>query len=120
MIEFTDSFSQAAVAEAMCAHPELARLITHQLQLPTFTYEHDAEGRRTGGPIVQPNPSLLKTLLYVSTRDMRGHLPREIGFARYQCPCDSAGQPSGPWQRQIVGAYFNHGTNEHPNWSSHT
>ena len=28
MIEFTDSFSQAAVAEAMCAHPGLAKLIS--------------------------------------------------------------------------------------------
>ena len=34
MIEFTDSFSQAAVAEAMCAHPGLAKLISQQLMLP--------------------------------------------------------------------------------------
>lgn len=37
MIEFNDSFSQAAVAEAMCAHPALAKLIS-QLMLPGFAY----------------------------------------------------------------------------------
>ncbi|MEN3761844.1 hypothetical protein [Aeromonas veronii] len=50
MIEFNDSFSQAAVAEAMCAHPALAKLISQQLMLPGFAYAHDVEGRRIGGP----------------------------------------------------------------------
>jgi len=55
MIEFNDSFSQAAVAEAMCAHPALAKLISQQLMLPGFAYAHDVEGRRIGGPLVAPN-----------------------------------------------------------------
>ncbi|MGL6497260.1 hypothetical protein [Aeromonas dhakensis] len=50
MIEFTDSFSQAAVAEGICAHPALAKLISQQLMLPGFAYAHDVEGRRIGGP----------------------------------------------------------------------
>lgn len=120
MIEFTDSFSQAAVAEAMCAHPQLALLITHQLMLPSFAYEHDAEGKCSGGPLVQPNPTLQKTMLFVSPRDMREHLPREISFMRFSRTCDRAGQPIAEWQRFIVGAYVNHGSNEVPNWSSHT
>lgn len=44
MIEFNDSFSQAAVAEAMCAHSGLAKLISQQLMLPSFAYAHDVEG----------------------------------------------------------------------------
>ena len=74
MIEFNDSFSQAAVAEAMCAHPGLAKLISQQLMLPGFAYAHDVEGRRIGGPLVAPNPVLHKTTLFVSPRDMREHL----------------------------------------------
>jgi len=85
MIEFNDSFSQAAVAEAMCAHPALAKLISQQLMLPGFAYAHDVEGRRIGGPLVAPNR-----------------------------------QPVGEWQRVIVGAYVNHGSNDAPDWSSHT
>ncbi|UNP89279.1 hypothetical protein MNZ22_02055 [Aeromonas encheleia] len=99
MIEFNDSFSQAAVAEAMCTHPGLTQLIAHQLMLPGFAYAHDIEGRRLGGPLVLPNPVLHKTLLFVSPRDMREHLPREINFARFRCPCNAAGQPVGEWQR---------------------
>ena len=48
MIEFNDSFSQASVAEAMCAHSGLAKLISQQLMLPGFAYAHDVEGRRIG------------------------------------------------------------------------
>ncbi|MNR39111.1 hypothetical protein D3C85_1572830 [compost metagenome] len=51
---------------------------------------------------------------------MREHLPREINFARFRCTCNAAGQPVGEWQRVIVGAYVNHGSNEAPDWSSHT
>ncbi|WP_447835550.1 hypothetical protein [Aeromonas salmonicida] len=43
MIEFKDSFSQAAVAEAMCAHSGLAKFISQQLMLPGFAYAHDVE-----------------------------------------------------------------------------
>ncbi|MEL4241121.1 hypothetical protein AAEH93_21795, partial [Shewanella xiamenensis] len=39
---------------------------------------------------------------------------------RYVCPCDSYGVPTGEWQRVINGVYFNHGSNEQPNWSVHT
>lgn len=38
MIEFNDSFSQAAVAETMCAHSGLAKLISQRLMLPCFAY----------------------------------------------------------------------------------
>ncbi|WMX35177.1 hypothetical protein RE654_02660 [Aeromonas caviae] len=120
MIEFNDSFSQAAVAEAMCAHAGLAKLISQPLMLPGFAYAHDVEGRRIGGPLVAPNPVLHKTMLFVSPRDMREHLPREINFARFCCPCNAVGQPVGEWQRVIVGAYVNHGSNDAPDWSSHT
>lgn len=61
-----------------------------------------------------------KTTLFVSPRDMREHLPREINFACFRCACNTAGQPVGEWQRAIVGAYINHGSNETPDWSSHT
>lgn len=101
MIEFNDSFSQAAVAEAMGAHPALAKLISQQLMLPAFAYAHDVEGRCIGGPLVAPNPVLHKTTLFVSPRDMREHLPREINFARFRCACNAAGQPVGEWQRVI-------------------
>ncbi|MCS3791227.1 hypothetical protein [Aeromonas hydrophila] len=87
MIEFNDSFSQAAVAESMCAHSGLAKLISQQLMLPSFAYAHDVEGWRIGGPLVAPNPVLHKTMLFVSTRDMREHLPREINFVRFRCAC---------------------------------
>ena len=120
MIEFNDSFSQASVAEAMCAHSGLAKLISQQLMLPGFAYAHDVEGRRIGGPLVAPNPVLHKTTLVVSPRDMREPLPREINFARFRCACNAAGQPVGEWQRVIVGAYVNHGSNDKPDWSSHT
>ncbi|HEH9431387.1 TPA: hypothetical protein SIA29_002225 [Aeromonas sobria] len=120
MIEFNDSFSQAAVAEAMCAHAGFAKLISQQLMLPGFAYAHDVEGRRIGGPLVVPSPVLHKTTLFVSPRDMREHLPREINFARFRCACNAAGQLVGEWQRVIVGAYVNHGSNDAPDWSSHT
>lgn len=67
-----------------------------------------------------PNPALHKTVLYVSPREMREHLPREIRFVRLRCACDAAAQPVGEWQRVIVGAYVNHGSNDAPDWSSHT
>lgn len=89
MIEFNDSFSQASVAEAMCAHSGLAKLISQQLMLPGFAYAHDVEGRRIGGPLVAPNPVLHKTTLFVSPRDMREHLPREINFARFRCAANA-------------------------------
>ncbi|WMJ04407.1 hypothetical protein [Aeromonas veronii] len=54
MIEFIDSFSQAAVAEAMCVHPGLAKLIAQQLMLPGFAYAHDIEGRRIGNHWSRP------------------------------------------------------------------
>jgi len=71
MIEFNDSFSQAAVAEAMCAHPALAKLISQQLMLPGFAYAHDVEGRRIGGPLVAPNRSG-SAGRRVATSDCRG------------------------------------------------
>ncbi|MGE6124896.1 hypothetical protein ACLH0G_09280 [Aeromonas rivipollensis] len=104
----------------MCAHPGLAKLISQQLMLPSFAYAHDVEGRRIGSPLVAPNPVLHKTTLFVSPRDMREHLPRDINFARFRCACNAAGQPVGEWQRVIVGAYVNHGSNDAPDWSSHT
>ncbi|HHQ4919067.1 TPA: hypothetical protein ACSPZ8_004010 [Aeromonas hydrophila] len=114
------SFSQAAVAEAMCAHSGLAKLVSQLLMLPGFAYAHDVEGRRIGGPLVAPNPVLHKTTFFVSPRDMREHLPREINFARFRSACNASGQPVGEWQRVIVGAYVNHGSNNAPDWGSHT
>ena len=120
MIEFTDSFSQAAVAQALCTHPDLVQMLSHQLALPSFAYAYDMEGQRIGGPLIVPNPVLCKTWLFVSPRNMREALPTEINFVRFRCDCDAAGQPIGDWQRTIVGAYINHGSNEDPDWSSHT
>ncbi|MGY3896427.1 hypothetical protein [Aeromonas enterica] len=120
MIECNDSLSKAAVAEVLRAHSGLVKLINQQLMLPGFTYAHDVEGRRIGGPLVRPNPVLHKTKLFVSPREMCEHLPREINFAQFRCPRNAAGQPIGEWQRVIVGAYVNHGSNDAPDWSSHT
>lgn len=51
---------------------------------------------------------------------MREALPTEINFVRFRCDCDTTGQPIGDWQRTIVGVYINHGSNEDPDWCSHT
>ncbi len=76
MIEFTDSFSQAAVAEAMC--PSRA-CQAHQSAVDAagLCLCPRWEGRRIGGPLVAPNPVLHKTSLFVSPRDMREYLPRD-------------------------------------------
>ena len=120
MIEFTDSFSQAAVAQALCMHPDLVQILSHQLTLPSFAYAYDMEGKRIGGPLIVPNPVLCKTWLFVSPINMCEALPTEINFARFRCDCDAAGQPIGDWLRIIVGAYINHGSNEEPDWCCHT
>lgn len=120
MIEFNDSFTQVAVAQAMSAHGELHDLIAYQLTFPKWAHDYDETGKRTGPDKIQPVTRMYKTTLYVSPRDMVDTLPREIGFARWQRECNECGQPIGEWQRTIVGAYFNHGTNDNPNWSSHT
>jgi hypothetical protein len=120
MIEFTDSFSQACVAEACAAFPELRTRLTLDLMLPMFERPLNAMGQATGHPIVQPNRELYKTLLFVSAKDLNDHLPKEISFCRYVCPCDLSGLPSGEWRRAINGIYFNHGCNKHSKWSVHT
>ncbi|MGI2160738.1 hypothetical protein ACRN9X_03310 [Shewanella oncorhynchi] len=120
MIEFTDSFSQACVAEACAAFPELRNRLTVELILPMFVRPLNAMGQVIGKPIVAPNPKLHKTVLSVFHRDVVEHLPKEIAFCRYVCSCDSYGVPTGEWQRVINGVYFNHGSNEQPNWSVHT
>lgn len=120
MIEFTDSFSQACVAEACAAFPELRNRLVTELILPMFVRPLNESGQVTGQPVVQPNPKLYKTLLYVSHGDLIEHLPREIGFCRFVRPCDAYGCPTGEWQRVLNGIYFNHGNNEQPSWSVHT
>lgn len=120
MIEFTDSFSQAAVAEACSASPQLLNLLAIQLTLPVFIRPFDDKGHLTGAPEIKPLCSLRKTVLWVSKRDLVGHLPKEITFVRQSCSCNDNGQPAGEWQRIINGVYYNHGSNESPDWRCHT
>ena len=51
---------------------------------------------------------------------MVDNLPREINFAWWERECNDLGYPVGEWRRTIVGAYVNHGSNDKPDWSSHT
>lgn len=120
MIEFTDSFSQACVAEACAAFPDLRRRLMVELILPMFARPLNERGETTGQPIIKPNPTLQKTLLFVSPRDLIEYLPKEIGFCRYRCACNEHGQPTDVWQRSVNGIYYNHGSNQQPNWSVHT
>jgi len=120
MIEFTDSFSQACVAEACAAFPGLRNRLMTELVFPMFSRPLNEIGQEIGKPIIKPNPTLHKTLLFVSPRDLVEHLPREISFCRFTCPCDTSGQPSDKWKCSINGIYFNHGDNTKPNWSVHT
>ncbi|ABO23126.1 hypothetical protein SHLO109777_11670 [Shewanella loihica] len=120
MIEFTDSFSQASVAEACTAFPELLKRLSLELTLPTFERPLDNNGHIIGPAAIEPPKALRKTVLYVCQRDMLGHLPKEIGFCRYQRQCDQYGTPEGEWQKILNGIYYNHGNNDHPSWSCHT
>lgn len=120
MIEFTDSFSQACVAEACAAFPDLRKRLMVELVLPMFSRPLNEFGKVIGKPIIKPNPTLHKTLLFVSPNDMEEHLPKEIGFCRFTCTCNGRGQPTDKWKRSINGIYFNHGNNTKPNWSVHT
>lgn len=120
MIEFTDSFSQACVAEACAAFPDLRKRLMVEFVLPMFARPLYEGGKVIGKPIIKPNPTLHKTLLFVSQRDMVDHLPKEIGFCRFTCTCNDSGQPTDQWKCSINGIYFNHGNNTKPNWSVHT
>ena len=120
MIEFNDSFTQVAVAQAMSVHSDLHRLITYQLTFPKWALDYDETGKRTGPDKIKPVPTMHKTSLFVSPLDMVDNQPREINFAWWERECNDLGYPVGEWRRTIVGAYFNHGTNDNPNWSSHT
>ena len=120
MIEFNDSFSQAAVAEALRAHESLQEIVNRNLMVRGWEYDYDETVKRTSPPHIKPVPTMHKTTLYVNPSDMRDNLPREIGFAWWERQCNEHGYPVGEWKRTIVGAYFNHDTNEQPNWGSHT
>ncbi|MCT7941331.1 hypothetical protein [Shewanella holmiensis] len=120
MIEFTDSFSQACVAEACAAFPDLRKRLMVELILPMFARPLDPAGNQAGKPIVKPNSYLQKTVLFVAARDLIDHLPKEIGFCRFTCHCNEHGQPTDVWQRTINGVYYNHGDNQQPNWCVHT
>lgn len=120
MIEFKDSFSQAAVAEALRSHDSLMDLVSRGLMTNGWEWDYSARGERMGPMKPRPVSHLTKTTLYVNPNDMMGNLPREIGFAWWEQECDERGYPVGEWKRTIVGAYFNHGTNEAPQWGSHT
>lgn len=86
MIEFTDSFSQAFVAEACAAFPELRNRLAIELILPMFARPLNTMGQVIGKPIVAPHSQLHKTVLFVFPRDVIEHLPKEIAFCRYVCP----------------------------------
>ncbi|MBO1273533.1 hypothetical protein J3L11_18020 [Shewanella sp. 4t3-1-2LB] len=120
MIEFTDSFSQAAVAEACSAFPDLHRRISLALTLYIFERPLDKHGHITGPPTIAPLDTICKTVLFVCRSDMDGHLPKEIGFCRYLKHCDPYGTPQGEWQKILNGSYLNHGDNTHPQWRCHT
>ncbi|MGI2259404.1 hypothetical protein [Shewanella sp. GXUN23E] len=120
MIVFSDSFSQACVAEACSASPQLLNRLALELTLPIFNRPLDNEGHVIGPPAIEPLSTLRRTLLLVSPRDLIEHIPKEIAFVRQQCLCNVYGQPTGEWQRIINGVYYNHGSNESPDWQSHT
>ncbi len=120
MIEFNDSFTQVAVAQAMSVHSDLHRLIAYQLTFPKWAHDYDETGKRTGPDKIKPVPTMHKTTLFVSPLDMVDNLPREINFAWWERECNDLGYPVGEWRRTIVGAYVNHGSNDKPDWSSHT
>lgn len=120
MIEFTDSFSQAAVAEACSAFPDLLKRLSLELTLQIFERPLNEQGRIVGPAEVEPPKSLRKTVLYVCRRDMVEHLPKEIGFCRYLKHCDQYGTPHGEWLMILNGIYYNHGDNTAPRWSCHT
>ena len=81
MIEFNDSFTQVAVAQAMSVHSDLHRLIAYQLTFPKWAHDYDETGKRTGPDKIKPLPTMHKTTLFVSPLDMVENLPREINFA---------------------------------------
>lgn len=83
MIEFTDSFSQAAVAEACSASPELLKRISLELTLQIFERPLNALGHITEPAEVNALMFIRKTVLYVCQRVMMNHLPKEIGFCRF-------------------------------------
>ncbi|MCE9679195.1 hypothetical protein LZP69_08410 [Shewanella sp. AS1] len=120
MIEFTDSFSQAAVAEACSAFPNLLNRLSLELTLPIFLRQTDDNGDISGPAEISPPKQLRKTQLFVSSRDMVDNLPKEIGFCRLVRDCDTYGTPHGEWRMILNGCYYNHGDNAHPQWSSHT
>ncbi|WP_249554934.1 hypothetical protein [Shewanella sp. 8A] len=120
MIEFTDSFSQAAVAEACSASPALLERICLELTLPIFVRPRNEDGDICGPAQIIPPDRLRKTQLFVSHRDMVNNQPKEIGFCHLVQDCDEYGVPYGEWRKLINGCYYNHGDNAHPQWSSHT
>ncbi|MEL4252189.1 hypothetical protein AAEH72_14365 [Shewanella xiamenensis] len=120
MIEFTDSFSQAAVAEACSASPALLERICLELTLPIFVRPRNEDGDICGPAQIIPPDRLRKTQLFVSHRDMVNNQPKEIGFCHLVQDCDEYGAPYGEWRKLINGCYYNHGDNAHPQWSSHT
>lgn len=56
MIEFTDSFSQACVAEACAAFPDLRKRLMVELVLPMFVRPLNDVGQEIGKPIIKSNP----------------------------------------------------------------
>lgn len=83
MIEFTNSFSQAAEAEACSAFPGLLKRISLELTLQIFERPLDALGHITEPAEVNAPMSIHKTVIYVCQRDMVNHLPKEIGFCHF-------------------------------------
>lgn len=88
MIVFSDSFSQACVAEACSTSPKLLNRLALELTLPIFARPLDGEGHVIGPPAIAPLSTLRRTLLVVSPSDLIEHLPKEITFVRQQCLCN--------------------------------
>jgi hypothetical protein len=82
MIEFTDNFSQAAVAETCSAFSDLLKL-SLELTPQIFERSLDALGHITEPAEVNALMFICKTVFYVCMRGMVDHLPKEIGFCRF-------------------------------------
>lgn len=92
MIEFTDSFSQAAVAEACSAFPDLLKRLSLELTLQIFERPLNEQGRIIGPAKVEPPKSLRNDRVVClqarhgrasSQRDWLLPLPQTLRSIRY-------------------------------------
>ena len=137
MIKFLDSLSQQSVCTAL-AHPKheglrnllVRKLMAFQFQQTCLTPEEDRASTPVGHwkwAIDFREQPICELQLYVWHSDINREtgVPKEIGFRLGTLRLDSVGQPIPSSFEAGVGgitsgAFINHGTDEEPQWSSHT